>query len=187
MYYIKNGLGPKWKWLAFLFALFGTIAAFGIGNMVQSNSVADALNSNFSIDHKLTGLVIAVLAGLVILGGIERIGAVAGKLVPFMAMAYVISSLAVIFIHLGEVPAAFSLIIDSAFNGAAATGGFAGAGIMLAIQMGVARVIFSNEAGLGSAPISHALRGVFSPMRQVRDLLPLPMQQQKPIIRSGKA
>ncbi len=166
MYYIKNGLGPRWKWLAFLFALFGTIAAFGIGNMVQSNSVADALNSNFSIDHKVTGLVIAVLAGLVILGGIERIGAVAGKLVPFMAMAYIIGSLAVIFIHLGEVPAAIGLIIDSAFNGSAAAGGFAGAGIMLAIQMGVARGIFSNEAGLGSAPIAHAAAKTDNPVRQ---------------------
>jgi AGCS family alanine or glycine:cation symporter len=166
MYYIKNGLGSQWSWLAFLFALFGTIAAFGIGNMVQSNSVADALHSNFTIDKKITGAVIAILAGLVILGGIKRIGAVAGKLVPFMAIAYILGSLAIILSNIGEVPAALSLIVDSAFNGSAAAGGFAGAGIMIAIQMGVARGVFSNEAGLGSAPIAHAAAQTNSPVRQ---------------------
>jgi AGCS family alanine or glycine:cation symporter len=166
MYYIKNGLGSQWRWLAFLFALFGTVAAFGIGNMVQSNSVADALHTNFSIDKKITGAVIAILAGLVILGGIKRIGAVAGKLVPLMAIAYILGSLAIIFNNISEVPAALSLIVDSAFNGSAAAGGFAGAGIMIAIQMGVARGIFSNEAGLGSAPIAHAAAQTDSPVRQ---------------------
>jgi alanine or glycine:cation symporter, AGCS family len=166
MYYIKNGLGAHWGWLAFLFALFGTIAAFGIGNMVQSNSVADALHTNFSIDKKVTGAIIAVLAGLVILGGIKRIGAVAGKLVPFMAIAYILGSLFIIIGNIGTVPAALSLIVDSAFNGSAAAGGFAGAGIMIAIQMGVARGIFSNEAGLGSAPIAHAAAQTDSPVRQ---------------------
>jgi AGCS family alanine or glycine:cation symporter len=166
MYYIKNGLGSQWRWLAFLFALFGTIAAFGIGNMVQSNSVADALHTNFSIDKKITGAVIAILAGLVILGGIKRIGAVAGKLVPLMAIAYILGSLAIIINNISEVPAALSLIVDSAFNGSAAAGGFAGAGIMIAIQMGVARGIFSNEAGLGSAPIAHAAAQTDSPVRQ---------------------
>ncbi|MFK7794895.1 MAG: alanine/glycine:cation symporter family protein [Gammaproteobacteria bacterium] len=166
MYYIKNGLGSQWGWLAFLFALFGTIAAFGIGNMVQSNSVADALHTNFSIDKKVTGAVIAVLAGLVILGGIKRIGSVAGKLVPFMAIAYILGSLFIIIGNIDAVPAAISLIVDSAFNGSAAAGGFAGAGIMIAIQMGVARGIFSNEAGLGSAPIAHAAAQTDSPVRQ---------------------
>ena len=166
MYYIKNGLGSQWRWLAFLFALFGTVAAFGIGNMVQSNSVADALHTNFSIDKKITGAVIAILAGLVILGGIKRIGAVAGKLVPLMAIAYILGSLAIIFNNISEVPAALSLIVDSAFNGSAAAGGFAGAGIMIAIQMGVARGIFSNEAGLGSTPIAHAAAQTDSPVRQ---------------------
>ena len=166
MYYIKNGLGAQWGWLAFLFAFFGTIAAFGIGNMVQSNSVADALHSNFSIDKKMTGGVIAILAGLVILGGIQRIGAVAGKLVPLMAIAYILGSLAIILSNISEVPAALSLIVDSAVNGSAAAGGFAGAGIMIAIQMGVARGIFSNEAGLGSAPIAHAAAQTDSPVRQ---------------------
>ena len=166
MYYIKNGLGSQWGWLAFLFALFGTIAAFGIGNMVQSNSVADAMHTNFSVDKQVTGGVIAVLAGLVILGGIKRIGTVAGKLVPIMAIAYIVGSLIIIFANISEVPAAFMVIIDSAFNGSAAAGGFAGAGIMIAIQMGVARGIFSNEAGLGSAPIAHAAAQTDSPVRQ---------------------
>lgn len=166
MYYIKNGLGSQWGWLAFLFALFGTIAAFGIGNMVQSNSVADAMHTNFSVDKQVTGGVIAVLAGLVILGGIKRIGTVAGKLVPIMAIAYIVGSLIIIFANISEVPAAFMIIIDSAFNGSAAAGGFAGAGIMIAIQMGVARGIFSNEAGLGSAPIAHAAAQTDSPVRQ---------------------
>ncbi len=166
MYYIKNGLGSHWAWLGFLFALFGTIAAFGIGNMVQSNSVADALQSNFNIDQKVTGAVIAILAGMVILGGIKRIGLVAGKLVPFMAIAYIAGSLIIIISNITEVPAALKLIVESAFNGSAATGGFAGAGIMMAIQMGVARGIFSNEAGLGSAPIAHAAAQTDSPVRQ---------------------
>ena len=147
MYYIKNGLGENWKWLGFLFALFGTIAAFGIGNMVQSNSVADALNSNFNINPKITGVVLAVLVGLVILGGIKRIGEVAGKLVPIMAIAYVAGSLIVIFANFGQIGEAFKLIFTSAFSGTAATSGFAGAAVWAAIRFGVARGVFSNEAG----------------------------------------
>ena len=166
MYYIKNGLGDNWKWLGFLFALFGTIAAFGIGNMVQSNSVADALQSNFNIDPMITGIVLAILVGLVIIGGVTRIGDVAGKLVPVMAIAYVVGSLIVIFANFGEIGNAFSLIFSSAFSGTAATGGFAGAAVMAAIRFGVARGIFSNEAGLGSAPIAHAAAQTNDPVRQ---------------------
>lgn len=166
MYYIKNGLGKKWYWLGFLFALFGTIAAFGIGNMVQSNSVADALHSNFGVDTSMTGIVIAALAALVILGGIKRIGTVASKLVPIMAIFYIIGSLIIIFANITEVPAALTIIIDSAFNGHAAVGGFTGATIMMAIQFGIARGIFSNEAGLGSAPIAHAAAQTNNPVRQ---------------------
>lgn len=166
MYYIKNGLGSNWGWLAFLFAFFGTIAAFGIGNMVQSNSVADALHSNFSIDKHVSGAVIAVLAALVILGGIKRIGTVAGKLVPIMAIGYILGSLIIIIANIAEVPAALMVIIDSAFNRTAAAGGFAGATVLMAIQMGVARGIFSNEAGLGSAPIAHAAAQTDNPVRQ---------------------
>jgi|TARA_B110000879_G_scaffold212332_1_gene308060 AGCS family alanine or glycine:cation symporter len=166
MYYIKNGLGAGWGWLAFLFALFGTIAAFGIGNMVQSNSVAAAMYTNFQVSHHLTGAVIAILAALVILGGIKRLGIVAGKLVPLMALIYIIGSLLIIISNFSAVPAALMMIVDSAFNGSAAAGGFAGAAVMMGIQMGVARGIFSNEAGLGSAPIAHAAAQTNSPVRQ---------------------
>ncbi len=166
MYYIKNGLGENWKWLGFLFALFGTIAAFGIGNMVQSNSVADALKSNFNIDPMITGIVLAILVGLVIIGGVKRIGEVAGKLVPIMAVAYIAGSLIVIIANIGQVGSAFSLIFTSAFSGTAATGGFAGAAVWAAIRFGVARGVFSNEAGLGSAPIAHAAAQTDDPVRQ---------------------
>ena len=166
MYYIKNGLGENWKWLGFLFALFGTIAAFGIGNMVQSNSVADALKSNFNIDPLITGIVLSILVGLVILGGIKRIGEVAGKLVPIMAIAYIAGSLIVIFANFGQIGNAFGLIFNSAFSGTAATGGFAGAAVWAAIRFGVARGVFSNEAGLGSAPIAHAAAQTDDPVRQ---------------------
>ncbi len=166
MYYIKNGLGDNWKWLGFLFALFGTVAAFGIGNMVQSNSVADALHSNFNVDPMITGIVLAILVGLVIIGGVTRIGEVAGKLVPVMAIAYIAGSLLVIFANFGQIGNAFSLIFSSAFSGTAATGGFAGAAVWAAIRFGVARGVFSNEAGLGSAPIAHAAAQTNDPVRQ---------------------
>ena len=166
MYYIKNGLGNNWKWLSFLFALFGTIAAFGIGNMVQSNSVADALSANFNVSPLITGIVLSVLVGLVIIGGITRIGEVAGKLVPIMAVAYVVGSLIVILTNFGQIGEAFRLIFSSAFSGTAATGGFAGAAVWAAMRFGVARGIFSNEAGLGSAPIAHAAAQTNDPVRQ---------------------
>ena len=167
MYYIKNGLGKHWRWLGFLFALFGTIAAFGIGNMVQSNSVADALsNSSFEIEPKTTGLVLALLVGSVILGGIKWIGRVASILVPIMAIVYVFGSLIIIFKNVGQIGDAFSLIVTSAFSGTAASGGFAGAAVWAAIQFGVARGVFSNEAGLGSAPIAHAAAQTNDPVRQ---------------------
>ena len=166
MYYIKNGLGKNWHWLGFLFALFGTVAAFGIGNMVQSNSVADALSSNFGVNTTTTGLVIAGLAAVVILGGIKRIGTVASKLVPIMAILYIAGSLIIILSNISEVPAALGVIVDSAFNGHAAVGGFTGATIMMAIQFGIARGVFSNEAGLGSAPIAHAAAQTNNPVHQ---------------------
>ncbi|MGI9227482.1 MAG: alanine/glycine:cation symporter family protein [Gammaproteobacteria bacterium] len=166
MYYIKNGLGDNWKWLGFLFALFGMIAAFGIGNMVQSNSVADAVQSSFSLDPRITCIVMAILVGLVILGGIRRIGDVAGTLVPIMAIAYITGSLIVIFANAGQIGEAFTLIFSSAFSGTAATGGFAGAALWAAIRFGVARGVFSNEAGLGSAPIAHAAAQTNNPVRQ---------------------
>ncbi|MCP4041530.1 MAG: sodium:alanine symporter family protein [Gammaproteobacteria bacterium] len=166
MYYIKNGLGKNWQWLGFLFALFGMFAAFGIGNTIQSNSVAHAVESTFNLPVWVTGMVIAVLAGAVIIGGIRRIGEVAAKLVPLMATVYFIGALIVIIANISEVPAAFGTIISSAFTGTAAAGGFAGAGVWAAIRFGVARGVFSNEAGLGSAPIAHAAAKTDNPIRQ---------------------
>ena len=166
MYYIRNGLGPKWAWLGLLFAVFGTLAGFGIGNTVQANSVADALHSSFAVPEQLTGAVMTVLVGLVLLGGIQRIAQVAGKLVPFMTILYLLVTGIILMINIGAVPEALILVVKSAFSPVAAGGGFAGATIMLALRMGVARGIFSNEAGLGSAPIAHAAAETNSPVRQ---------------------
>lgn len=166
MYYVRKGMGEKWKWLAFLFALFGMLASFGIGNMVQANSVADAARSVFGISPMLTGLAIMGLTGVVIIGGISRIAQVAAKLVPFMAIVYVASAVVILLIHFREIPAALELIVSGAFNGAAASGGFAGAAVWAAIRFGVARGVFSNEAGLGSAPIAHAAAKTDDPVQQ---------------------
>ncbi|WP_108024721.1 alanine/glycine:cation symporter family protein [Melghirimyces profundicolus] len=162
MYYIERGLG--WKWLAVLFALFGSFAAFGIGNMVQSHSVAGALTeiSGAAIPTWGTGLVLAVLTGLVLLGGIKAIGRMAALLVPFMALFYVAGGLLIILLNLGAVPAAFTLIFSDAFTGSAVAGGVLGQ----VIKMGVARGLFSNEAGLGSAPIAAAAAKTDYPGRQ---------------------
>ena len=166
MYYIKNGLGKRWRPLAFLFALFGSLAGFGLANTVQSNTVSQVLLNNFDIPTMLSGLVMALMVALVLLGGIVRIAKVAGKLVPLMTMIYLLATLIILTMHLSEIPAALALIVDSAFNGTAATGGFAGATVMLALRMGVSRGIFSNESGLGSAPIAHAAAETNSPVRQ---------------------
>ena len=166
MYYIKNGLGKKWAWLGVLFALFGAIAGFGIGNTVQANSVADALQANFSLPPWITGLVLMVLVALVLIGGIRRIGLVASALVPFMAISYVLAGLVVLAINATELPAAFALVFTHAFTPVAAEGGFAGAAVWAAIRFGVARGIFSNEAGLGSAPIAHAAAQTKNPINQ---------------------
>ena len=166
MYYIKNGLGARWRWMATAFALFGMIAAFGIGNMVQSNSVADALNSTYSIDKSYTGIAMAVLVGIVILGGIRRIAEVVSKIVPTMAFAYITCTLMILFVYRTEIPAAFFLILKGAFSGTAAGGGFLGASIWMAIRFGVARGIFSNESGLGSAAIAHGAAKTKEPVEQ---------------------
>ena len=156
MYAIKNGLGKRWVWLGAAFAIFGGLAGFGIGNMVQVNSMALALEATFSVPLWVTGLVTMLFVGLVILGGIKRIGAVAAALVPFMCVAYVIAGIVVLVVHAAEIPHAFELIFTHAFTPIAATGGFAGAAVMAAIRFGVARGIFSNEAGLGTAGIAQA-------------------------------
>jgi AGCS family alanine or glycine:cation symporter len=164
MYYITNGLG--WKWLAVLFAVFGAFAAFGIGNMVQSNSVAAAMQSSFGVAPMITGVILAVVTALVIVGGIKRIGAFTEILVPFMAAIYIIGALIVLVVKIDQIPHAFSLIFSQAFTGTAAVGGFAGSTIMQAIRFGVARGVFTNEAGLGSAPIAHAAATTDHPARQ---------------------
>ncbi len=166
MYYIRNGLGRQWAWLGAAFAIFGAFAGFGIGNMVQANSVAKVLHSNFDVSVFWVGIVMAVLVALVLFGGIKRIAQVAGALVPFMAIAYVGGGLLVLALNAGAIPDALGLIFGGAFTGTAATGGFAGAAVAAAIQFGVARGIFSNEAGLGSAPIAHAAAQTDDPVRQ---------------------
>ncbi len=166
MYYIKNGLGKNWAWLGMAFALFGMIAAFGIGNMVQSNTVASELYASFQVPPWITGIVMAMLTGAVILGGIKRIAKVAEKLVPFMASAYILAALIIIIINISAVPAALMLIVEDAFTGTAAEGGFLGATVMMAVRWGFARGIFSNEAGLGSAAIAHAAAKTNNPVRQ---------------------
>jgi len=166
MYYIKNGMGANWAWLGALFALFGLLAGFGIGNTVQSNSVANALDATYTVPHWVTGVILAIIAALVLLGGIKRIGQVAAKLVPTMAVLYVGTGLIFILLNASAIPAAIVTIVDAAFNGHAAVGGFAGATIMAAIRFGVARGVFSNEAGLGSAPIAHAAAQTNDPVRQ---------------------
>lgn len=164
MYYIEKGLG--WKWLAVIFAFFGMLASFGIGNMVQANSVADSMNASFGIPHWITGAILAVGATLVIIGGIKRIATVTERLVPIMAVFYILGALIILIGFASEIPAAFGLIISSAFTGSAAIGGFAGSSIMIAARYGVARGVFSNEAGLGSAPIAHAAATTDNPVRQ---------------------
>ncbi|HUW72865.1 MAG TPA: sodium:alanine symporter family protein [Methyloceanibacter sp.] len=166
MYYIKNGLGPRWVWLGVCFALFAGFAGFGIGNMVQANSVADALEASFGVPFWVTGVMLAVLVALVLIGGVHRIAAVASWLVPLMAISYIGAGLVVIAMNIAAVPDAFRLIFTHAFSPIAATGGFAGAAVWAAIRFGVARGVFSNEAGLGSAPIAHAAAECKGPVSQ---------------------
>ena len=168
MYYLANGIRTKWlgKTLGFLFALFATFASFGIGNMVQSNSVADALQVTFGPEKWVTGLVLAIAAGLVILGGIKSIGKFTGMFVPFMIGAYMLGSGLILIKFAGEIPGALALIFESAFSGTAAVGGFTGAAVRQAIRFGVARGIFSNESGLGSAGIAAAAAQTKEPVRQ---------------------
>jgi len=166
MYYIRNGLGKRWGWLAFLFALFAALAGFGIGNMVQSNSVTAVITSSFGVPDWAVGLIMAGLVFLVIIGGVKRIGAVAEYLVPFMAIAYIAGGLIVLAINWQDIPEGLVFIVRSAFSPTAATGGFVGAAIWAGIRFGVARGVFSNEAGLGSAAIAHAAAKTHDPVQQ---------------------
>ncbi len=164
MYYLEKGLNQKW--LGILFAFFALIASFGIGNMVQANSVAEPLLSSFKIPKYATGIVIAFLVWLVIIGGIKRIAKVATYIVPFMAIVYVLSSLVIIVLNFQHIPYVIKLILKSALSPTAAVGGFAGATVAQVIRYGVARGVFSNESGLGSAPMAHAAARTNYPIRE---------------------
>jgi AGCS family alanine or glycine:cation symporter len=164
MYILKNGLGLPW--LGAVFAGLVSLAAFGIGNMVQSNSVAHSLEDSFGIDPILTGVALVIITAIVIIGGIKRIGEVTEILVPFMALFYLGGALVILIRHAAEIPGAIGLVFDGAFSGTAATGGFAGSTLMMALRAGVARGLFSNEAGLGSAPMVHAAARTDHPVRQ---------------------
>lgn len=164
MYYLANGMNLKW--LGALFAVFAAVAAFGIGNMVQSNSVADAVKYSFNIPVEATGIILAIATGLVLLGGIKSIGKVTGILVPFMVIFYFLAALFVVIIHIDQIPSVISHVLVEAFTDTAAAGGFAGATIMMTIRSGISRGVFSNESGLGSAPIAAAAAQTKHPVTQ---------------------
>lgn len=165
MYYIERGLGIKW--LAKLFALFGVMVAFfGIGTFPQVNAITHAMQDTFNIPVLVTAIIVTLLVGLIILGGVKRIATASSVIVPFMAILYVTTSLVIILLNIEKVPDAISLIIYSAFDPQAALGGAVGFTVMKAIQSGVARGIFSNESGLGSAPIAAAAAQTHEPVRQ---------------------
>ena len=164
MYYLEKGLNAKW--LGVIFAILGSLTAFGIGNMVQANSVADALSETISLSPYITGIFLVAISAFPLLGGIKSIGKVVGVLVPVMALFYLCISLIVVCINFREVPHAFWLIFSTAFTGQAATGGFVGSSILIAIQMGVSRGVFSSEAGLGSSSIAAAAAKTDAPGRQ---------------------
>jgi alanine or glycine:cation symporter, AGCS family len=165
MYVIKNGLSRRWAWLGVTFAVFGGLAGFGIGNMVQANSIAAALKSSFDIPPAATGIVLTLLTAAVIVGGIRRIAAIANWLVPTMAIGYVTAALIVLLTHAREIPQAFVTIVADAFTPTAAAGGFAGAAVIASIRYGIARGIFSNEAGLGTAGIAQAAGASSDPVK----------------------
>ena len=177
MYYIRNGLGKSWAWLGSVFAVLGCLAAYGIGNMTQVNTIAGTINTAISgivpttpeqqkVIALVIGVLVAVLVFFILVGGIQRLGDVCSMIVPVMAVVYVVASLIVIFANIGAVPEAFKAIFVGAFNPSAVAGGLAGVGIKMAITKGVGRGIFSNEAGLGSAPIAHAAADVQHPVQQ---------------------
>lgn len=176
MYYIKNGLGKNWQWLAVAFSAFGVLTVFGTGNATQVNTITAAINSALLNYHVISesmvpvcnwviGILIAVLVGLVLLGGIKRIGSVTERLVPFMAVLYIVLALGVVFIHIDRVPGVFASIVSGAFNPRAVTGGVVGS-FFLSMKKGVSRGIFSNEAGLGTGSIAHACADTRKPVKQ---------------------
>ena len=166
MYYIERGLGKSWKPLAVLFAILGGLASFGIGNIAQSSEIAGAMNGMFGMDPMVTGVVLAVIVAIVVIGGVKRIGQVASYLVPFMAIFYILAGVVVIIMRIGDVPGVLANIVSSAFSFESVGGGVFGYAIMVAMKQGFARGVFSNEAGLGSAPIAHAASSTDEPVEQ---------------------
>lgn len=176
MYYIKNGLGKNWRWLATLFSVFGVLTVFGTGNATQVNTITTAINSALMNYHLIDarsarttsliiGIILAALVALVLLGGIKRIGSVTEKLVPFMALFYIVLAVGVVLLNINRVPAVFSSIVYGAFNPAAVTGGVVGT-FFMSMKKGVSRGIFSNEAGLGTGSIAHACADTKKPVKQ---------------------
>ena len=176
MYYIKNGLGKNWRWLATLFSAFGVLTVFGTGNATQVNTITTAINSALLNYHLIDegaahttsliiGIILAALVARVLLGGIKRIGSVTEKLVPFMALFYIVLAFGVILLNINRVPAVFSSIVYGAFNPAAVTGGVVGT-FFMSMKKGVSRGIFSNEAGLGTGSIAHACADTKKPVKQ---------------------
>lgn len=176
MYYISKGLGKNWKWLAYIFSVFGALAAFGIGNAVQVGNITSSVNTAiqafvpaFSAQTTVNwaiGIVVAIIAALTLLGGIKRLGSVTEMLVPFMSIIYIVSCLIVVIGNIGNIGNTFAMIFKGAFNPSAVVGGITGFTIMQCMTMGVKRGVFSNEAGLGSAPIAHAASSESNPVKQ---------------------
>lgn len=166
MYYIENGLGKSWKPLAVVFAILGGVASFGIGNIAQSSEIAGAMSGLFGLDPMVTGIILTVIVGIVVIGGVKRIGQVTSLLVPFMSVFYVAAGIVVILMRITDVPTVFAHIFTSAFSFESISGGIAGYAIMIAMKNGFARGVFSNEAGLGSAPIAHAASSTDEPAEQ---------------------
>ena len=176
MYYITNGLGQNWKWLAVMFSVFGALAAFGIGNAVQVGNITSSISTavttfdpTFTATDTLNlivGIIIAVIVAFTLLGGIQRLGSVTEKLVPFMSIIYIVASVIVLICHAQALPGVFALIFKGAFNPTAAVGGISGFTLKLCIEWGVKRGVFSNEAGLGSAPMAHAATSETNPVKQ---------------------
>lgn len=166
MYYITNGLGRNWKWLAVIFAGFAVLASFGIGNISQINSVAGSMKTAFNIPTLVTGIVIALVVTLVILGGVKRIGKFTSAIVPLMSLLYIAGALILLVANAGNIPGAFGLIFSEAFSLQSVGGGVMGYAIARGMRYGFARGVFSNEAGLGSAPIAHAAADTDDPVKQ---------------------
>ena len=176
MYYITNGLGQNWKWLAVLFSAFGALAAFGIGNAVQVGNITDSINTAVTTFNPafaatetlnlIVGIIVAVIVAFTLLGGIQRLGSITELMVPFMSIIYIAASVIVLICHAQALPGVFALIFKGAFNPTAAVGGISGFTLKLCIEWGVKRGVFSNEAGLGSAPMAHAATSETNPVKQ---------------------